>query len=298
MSDKAGKAATLVVDVTPGANQRRGVFSVVGGADAGRVLSVPESETVTLGRDGDCTYPFDDASLSRIHARVMRVATEYVIRDDGSTNGTFVNDQRLERAYSLKDGDRVQLGKNTVMRFALVDDEEEKALRNVYDASIRDALTGVYNRKHLEDRITSEIAYAVRNATELCAIIVDVDHFKKVNDTYGHLAGDAVLKTVAAILTRTLRPEDVLARYGGEEFVVLARGIPVESAVTLADRMRQMLAAQPIPFESQTIPITASAGVASLRDCGGNPERAMLLGTADGRLYRAKEEGRNRVIGP
>jgi len=296
MSGKAGKAATLVVDVTPGATKRRGVFSVVGGADAGRVLSVLEGATVTLGRDADCTYPFDDASLSRVHARVMRVATEYVIRDDGSTNGTFVNDQRLERAYSLKDGDRVQLGSDTVMRFALVDEEEEKALRNVYDASILDALTGVHNRKYLEDRITTEIAFAVRNATELSAFIIDVDHFKKVNDTYGHLAGDAVLKAVAAILMRSVRPEDVLARYGGEEFVVLARGIPVESAMILAERMRGMLEAQPIPFEEHIIPITASAGVASLRDCG-TPDRASLLGTADGRLYRAKEEGRNRVVG-
>lgn len=288
---------TSVVEVDPIAARRRGVFTVTSGLDAGRVLSVPQGEIVTLGRAAECTFPFDDASLSRDHARVMRVGSEYVLRDDGSRNGTFVNSQRLAKATTLRDGDRVQLGSNTLLRFSLVDEKEEGALRRVYEAAILDGLTGVYNRKHLEERITVELAYAGRHAAPLAVVIVDVDHFKKVNDTYGHLAGDAVLKAVASLLQTSVRPEDVLARYGGEEFVVVARGTSSAQAVELAERLRQSIESAEIAFEDKRIRVTASAGVSALGDPGVTGDRASLLGAADARLYQAKESGRNRVVG-
>ncbi len=288
---------TNVVDVDPLAMKRVGVFTVQTGLDAGRLISIPKGAIVTFGRSPDCTYAFDDASLSREHAHVVRISADYVLKDKGSTNGTFVNDQRTQGAVTLHDGDRVQLGLHTMMRFTLVSEQEEEALRRVYDAAIKDGLTGVFNRKYLEERILTELAYAARHGTPLSVVIFDVDHFKRVNDTHGHLSGDMVLKVVAQILQQGLRAEDVVARYGGEEFVLLLRGTPAPQAVQVADRIRQVVEATPIHSGGTTISVTASAGVSCSTELA-EPERAALLGTADGRLYRAKESGRNRVVGP
>ncbi|MBL9026127.1 MAG: GGDEF domain-containing protein [Myxococcales bacterium] len=291
-------AETNIVDVEPIAVRRNGIFTIASGLDTGKVLRLPAGEMVVLGRAPECTYSFDDASLSRQHARVMRVGAEYVIRDDGSRNGTFVNNVRLTKAEALRNGDRVQLGSSTLLRFALVDEEEERALRRVYEAAILDGLTGIYNRKHLEERLVTELAYAARHGAPLSIVMIDVDHFKKVNDTYGHLGGDAVLRAVAALFGSSMRVEDVLARYGGEEFVILLRGTPVAQAIELAERLRRAVEATAIPFEGHLIRITSSAGVASLAEMGMPADRAALLGAADARLYQAKQSGRNRVVGP
>jgi diguanylate cyclase (GGDEF)-like protein len=291
-------AETHVVDVDPTAVRRHGIFTVTSGIETGKTLTIPTGDVVLLGRAPECTFVFDDASLSRQHARVMRVGAEYIIRDEGSRNGTFVNNVRLTKAENLRNGDRVQLGSSTLLRFALVDDEEERAMRRVYDAAILDGLTGVCNRKHFEERIATEIAHAVRHQSPLSVVMIDVDHFKKVNDTYGHLGGDAVLRAVAALFARGCRQEDLLARYGGEEFVVLMRATSTPQAMELAERLRQTVASTPIPFESHAIQVTSSAGVATLGEPGLPLDRASLLGAADQRLYQAKSSGRNRVVGP
>jgi len=258
------------------------------------VLSLPAG-VATFGRAPECTYSFDDESLSREHALVMFGAGEYMIKD-GSTNGSFVNDTRINTVTLLRDGDRIQLGSNTLLRFAYVDEQEEQSLRRVYEAAILDGLTGVFNRKHLEERIAVELAFALRHEEPLAVIIIDVDHFKRVNDTFGHLAGDVVLKHVASTLKKTIRPEDILARYGGEEFVVVMRSTDLANATTLAERLRSTMAAEPIRFETHEISVTSSAGVASLACCGDSRDRATLLGTADRRLYAAKQGGRNRIV--
>ena len=290
-------AKTRAIEAAPRSTSRHGVFTVVSGIEAGRVLPLPSNAITTIGRAPECTFSFDDESLSREHAMVMFGAGEYILKDT-STNGSFVNDARMTTVAVLRDGDRVQLGSNTFLRFAFVDEQEEAALRRVYEAAILDGLTGVFNRKHLEERITAELASALASGEPLSVIMIDVDHFKRVNDTYGHLAGDAVLKHVAAVLGREMRREDVLARYGGEEFAIVARGMPAPDAVSLADRLRTTLGAEPIRFEAHEIRVTSSAGVASLACCGERRDREALLGTADRRLYEAKQGGRNRVIGP
>jgi diguanylate cyclase (GGDEF)-like protein len=311
---------TFVVDVDPAQMARVGVFTVSSGVDAGRILSLPRGQVITFGRSPECTYPFDDPSLSREHAIVMRVGNDYTMRDGGSTNGTFVNDQRLTTASSLKDGDRVQLGLHTLLRFALVSAAEEEALRRVYEAAIKDGLTGIYNRKYLEERLVTELAYAARHQSIVSVIIIDVDFFKKVNDTYGlglpmrcsprrdvdffkkvndtygHLAGDAVLKQVSSIFAKGLRPEDVVARYGGEEFVLVLRGTSLIDAATAAERLRREVEATTITFEGTPIRVTSSAGVACSAELGASPEKSALLGAADARLYAAKTGGRNRVV--
>jgi two-component system cell cycle response regulator len=297
--DPPSSTKTLVVDTRgPAGARTRGVLTVVGGLETGRVLAIPSGQEITLGRAEGCNFRFDDASVSGTHARVARVADTHVFVDAGSTNGSFVNDTRVASPVQLRDGDRIQLGSATFMRFSLVSDDEEAALRRMYDAALRDGLTGAFNRKHLEERLESEIAYALRHNTELSLVMIDVDHFKKVNDTHGHLAGDAVLKSAAAMLARGIRAEDVLGRYGGEEFIIIARGIGATPARVLADRLRQTIGQTQVSFGGVVIRVTVSAGVASLVDCKGRHDKSTLIGIADARLYKAKQAGRNRVIGP
>lgn len=292
-----GAMKTVVAEPQAQPSRTKGILTIVSGAEAGRIVPVKQGDVVTLGRSEECTMRFEDTSLSRVHARVMYVMNTYMLGDAGSTNGTFVNDERISKAAHLEDGDRILLGTNTVLRFSLVSDEEEEALRRVYEAAVLDALTGVANRKHLEERLEAELAFAVRHDAELSVIIADLDHFKRVNDTYGHLAGDEVLKCAAKRLKDALRTEDFVGRYGGEEFLVVARGTPVAQAVALADRLRVEVSSEPVVFAGTPIVVTMSAGVASLADCSAK-DRASLLAAADERLYLAKERGRNRVVGP
>ena len=292
-------AKTLIVDTRAGVSGARsvGIFTVVGGLETGRVLVIPKGVEVTFGRSDGATFRFDDASVSGTHARLACVVQKYVLMDAGSTNGSYVNDLRVTSPVTLADGDRVQLGSGTFLRFTLVSEDEERALRKMYDAALRDGLTGAFNRKHLEERLDAELAYALRHKTELSFVIFDVDHFKRVNDTYGHPAGDAVLKAVTQVLIAGVRTEDVLGRYGGEEFVVVARGIALPGACLLADRLRLNVCATPLRLGENVFSVTVSAGVASLACCQGKLDKATLLGIADERLYRAKQGGRNRIVG-
>jgi diguanylate cyclase (GGDEF)-like protein len=271
------------------------IFTVLKGPDVGRVLSLPVGQVISLGRADECSHRFEENSLSRVHARVMSIAGQHVIADAGSTNGTFLNDQRISTPCPLRSGDRVQLGTGLTLGFLLVSEAEEASLRKVYEAAMLDALTGVANRKHLEERLEAEIAHANRHQSPLALIIQDIDFFKKVNDTHGHPAGDAVLTAVAQVLRFSARADDLVARYGGEEFVLVLRNTDRNGAWHLAERIRVAVAQQSIVHGTSVIQVTSSAGVAALDEC--NPRsRAALLGLADGRLYQAKQAGRNRVI--
>ena len=281
--------------MAPGARSR-GILTVTRGADVGRVVSLNTQGVTVLGRGESCTARFDDGSVSGEHGMILGMSGKFVFQDKGSTNGSFVNDERVVAAHTLKDGDRLRLGATTTLRFSLVDEQEEAELKKVYQAAQFDALTGILNRRALEERLDSELAFANRHNTELSIVMFDVDHFKRVNDTFGHLGGDAVLRTVADLVKRSLRAEDTIGRYGGEEFVVILRGIDLANGYTVADRLREMIAMTPIQFEAHMIQITASGGVASLRCTGDRRDRTTLLATADARLYRAKEGGRNRIV--
>ncbi len=273
----------------------RAVLIQMAGLEAGRVCGL-DGPDVTFGRAPTCTHAFDEASLSRVHAKLVKEGGAYIIADAGSSNGVFVNDKRVPRA-ALSDGDRVRLGSAITLRFQLVDEQEEKALQRVYESSVKDGLTGTWNRKYLDERLRGEVAYATRHRSPLAVVICDIDHFKKVNDTYGHLAGDEVLKATAATMRGALRTEDILARYGGEEFVVVARGVDLKSGVLLAERLRMTTERRPVTVDGQTIARTISAGVATLDCCGAEQTVDRLVSLADERLYIAKESGRNRVVG-
>jgi diguanylate cyclase (GGDEF)-like protein len=294
--DRREKTIMSNLSVRPPATRSRGILTVTSGPDVGRVISLPGDRAATLGRSDECTFRFDDASVSGKHAIVIGVAGSYIFEDAGSTNGSYLNDVKALRATPLGDGDRVRLGTGTMLRFSLVDEQEELALKKVYEAALKDGLTGALNRRALEERIDAEVSYANRHGSELSLMIFDVDHFKRVNDTFGHPGGDAVLRSMGELARRSLRTEDTFGRYGGEEFVVITRGIDLAGARGVAERLRELVAATPVPFDGREIRVTASAGVASLVCCGASRDRTTLVSLADARLYRAKQDGRNRVV--
>jgi diguanylate cyclase (GGDEF)-like protein len=193
-----------------------------------------------------------------------------------------------------------------MLRFAIVDDREEELQRRLYESSTRDALTRAYNKKYFNERIVAEIAHARRHQSKLTPhagpaglslVMLDLDSFKDLNDTYGHLAGDLVLRVVAAQLMRLLRVEDVLARWGGEEFAILVRSTPRADAARLAERMRTSLEQLAVPTKTgDKLSITGSFGVASLDELGEEATPNELVALADSRLLQAKSAGKNRVV--
>jgi diguanylate cyclase (GGDEF)-like protein len=182
-----------------------------------------------------------------------------------------------------------------MFRYTYTDTSQERMLQKLYEASVRDALTGTYNREHFDERLRMEVAFARRHEAQVALVMFDLDHFKKVNDTWGHQAGDRVLVSVAERVSGGLRTEDIFCRYGGEEFAVILRGIDLPGAWSLAERLRERVAASPIRYENADIPVTLSAGCAALTCCE-EPSTMALVAIADRRLYHAKHGGRNRVI--
>jgi diguanylate cyclase (GGDEF)-like protein len=166
--------------------------------------------------------------------------------------------------------------------------------RELHELSITDSLTGLYNRKHLMEVLTNEVARAERYQRPLALLMIDIDHFKVYNDTSGHLAGDEVLRTIGAIFRGSIRGSDCAGRYGGEEFLIILPETAADEAGRVADRIRSRLAEEDFPARSQTVKITMSGGIASFPSHGRSPES--LLRSADAALYRAKEGGRNRVV--
>jgi two-component system, cell cycle response regulator len=268
------------------------------GAECGKVLTIPAEGEALIGRAAECTFRFEEPTVSLRHARVVRSKATTTFHDLGSHNGSVINEVRVgEAPVVLRDGDTLQLGPSLMLRYALVSAEERAALEQVYQNSLRDGLTGIFNRKYFDMRLVAEIAFARRHETELSLLLVDLDHFKSINDLHGHLAGDEVLRRTAALFAGELRHQDVLARYGGEEFVIVLRGIDGTGALSIAERLRAHLESMPVVSGDARIAVTASIGATSLAECGAQDGAPALLALADARLYAAKRAGRNRVQG-
>jgi diguanylate cyclase (GGDEF)-like protein len=268
-------------------------LTVLTGQRAGFVTAV-ENELI-IGRASDAHLRLLDAGVSRRHARILRTAKKrFVLEDLGSTNGTFLNGSRIRRS-DVHAGDRIQIGPEVALQFAMLDEAEERLAQRLYEASTRDPLTGALNRKAFGERLEAEVAYGLRHKSPVTVIMIDVDHFKTVNDNFGHPAGDAVLRAIALHLARAIRIEDALCRYGGEEFALLTRGISLRQATKLAERLRRGIEASRIIFGSHTIKVTVSIGVAELREVEGTGLPSVVE-LADVRLYAAKQGGRNLVV--
>jgi diguanylate cyclase (GGDEF)-like protein len=266
---------------------------VLAGPNVGEMYPVEGAESF-VGRGTNATIRLGDDSISRRHVRIVVDGKDVRIEDLGSANGTILNGERVTAA-PLRDGDKIQLGSTTILKFTYHDKLEEAFQRQMYDSALRDGLTKVFNKKHMLDRLTVEFAFARRHQTPLAVVMIDVDHFKNVNDTFGHLAGDHVLAKLAAAVQAILRTEDVFGRYGGEEFAILCRGAAPLAAGIVAERVRATVEQTSFAHEGRAIHITASLGVAGYPAVAAvNPDE--LIRVADEALYEAKRSGRNRVV--
>ncbi len=277
------------------AGKDRATLTILSGINAGQVYALDGTEHV-IGRGTEADIWVEDGGVSRRHARIAcRSDGRYFVEDLGSTNGTFIGAQRVQ-VSEIRPGDRIQIGPHVMLRFQITDDAEEELQRRLYESSTRDALTRLYNRKYFTERLTAEVAYSRRHRVKLAVLILDLDDFKATNDTFGHLAGDMVLRLVSAQMQRLIRVEDLLARYGGEEFVILARTTGKTEAVRLAERIRDTISELDIPIApDRSIRCTVSIGVAALPDVAPEGGPTELLALADARLYRAKADGKNKV---
>ena len=293
------KVTTRRVSLAEGgeaARGRRGVLLALTGARPGLVVPIGDKGLV-VGRDPElATLVMDDDSLSRRHARFFPMHGHYVVEDLGSTNGTLLNGTRVTDPTPLRDGVRVQVGLSTLLRFMLQDEQEFEGARSLYDSSVRDALTGLYNRHFLDERLRGEVAYAVRHRTPLSVLFVDADHFKRINDTHGHGVGDEVLRALGRFLAKAVRVEDLVARIGGEEFVVVLRGIGRGPLHIVGERVRAGVEALPVDAAGTPLNVTVSVGGATLDEVSELGSPAALLAVADGALYAAKRAGRNQVV--
>jgi len=265
----------------------------VKGAELGRVARLPP-EQYRIGRSQECELWLGDDGVSRKHARIFQEGAAYLIEDTESANGTFVQGQRVSRQI-LRDGDVIQFGPTALFRYTVTDESQESLLQQLYDASVTDALTGANNREHFDTQMRAELSYARRHKTEVSLAFFDVDHFKKVNDTYGHPTGDAVLVALADTIRNMVRNEDVFARYGGEEFALILRGIDGTGAAAVGERLRASVEGMRVPSDHGPLKITVSVGISSFAELEDKTPEA-LVSAADKRLYAAKHGGRNRVV--
>jgi two-component system, cell cycle response regulator len=252
-----------------------------------------EDSPMRVGRGPDNEIVLDGESISRRHASWERRGSRWWVVDERSTNGTYVNDELVDQAQALSNGDRVKVG-GLIFKFLSGDDVESQYHEEIYRMTIFDGLMQVYNRRYLFEALEREIIRARRHGRDLSVVMFDIDHFKQVNDTHGHPGGDHVLSQIAQIIIATIRVEDVFARVGGEEFSVICRGADLLQGKIVAERIRSAVENQLITWNDRPIPVTVSIGVAAVPSASIR-HAADFVAAADEMLYEAKHAGRNRV---
>ncbi len=298
---QTGAERTAIVNLGAGSRtvaekQPVPILQVTSGNDQGRIFNLLEFRRFGVGRSKDCELILTDPSCSRNHAEFfVGPGDEIFLKDLGSTNGTKVNGTRIEDAHMLVDGDRIQLGDNSTMRFSKVPEDEARTQMDVYYRATRDALTNAYNRRQFDEAFGRELAFQNRGGKGLGLIMFDVDHFKKINDGFGHPTGDEVLKEIGRRVHALIRKEDIFARIGGEEFALLTRNEGLEGLASFCERLRLSMEEKAAAYEGRQIPFAISIGYTHL------PEKLIttqeiLVQTADEALYEAKNTGRNRCV--
>ncbi len=310
MGDKLTKDERTLVDEVPRTLRsevrlsrepdlvRTPTVTVVAGPSPGRFVSIERANrAVFIGRDATCEFSLDDPSVSRRHARVYMSAPhegadlEVVLQNLQSTNGTLVNGEQVDRA-TLQHGDRIHIG-DVLLRFEMLDQVDiayrDGIARRVKEGE-RDALTGLLLRQAMEDHLPALVEQCDAGGAPVSAVMMDLDHFKKVNDTMGHPVGDTVLRETGQLVREAIRREDLAIRYGGEEFLLVLAGARRLHARLLAERLREAVARTEFG-EIPGLRITCSLGVA---ERAPGEDLKEWLQRADEALYRAKDRGRNR----
>ena len=274
------------------ANGDRACLMVIYGPELGKRAPLSQA-TFEIDRSSRSDLPIDQESISRHHARITFEGGRHMIEDLGSTNGTFVNDVNVKRT-PLKDGDQVKLGRS-ILKYMSGDNIEANYHEEIYRLMTMDALTQTHNRRYFNEALEREYNRSLRYRRALSLILFDIDHFKKINDTYGHVAGDSVLRQLALVVKPRLRGQDCLARVGGEEFAVLLPEVDNPGARVAADKVRAIVEAARFLVDNKEFGCTVSVGLITFDARVTSPQ--MLYEMADKNLYAAKNGGRNRVVG-
>jgi len=265
------------------------------GPQLGKKVILQARETA-IGRGSGCEIVVDLDNVSRRHCTVVKNKLGFSLRDEGSTNGTYLNNVQLRREMPLRTGDLVKVG-SAIFKYLAggeLGSIEAQYHEEIYRLTIIDGLTQVHNKRYLLDLLEREMSRCSRHGRALSLVLVDIDSFKRINDDFGHVAGDHVLREIAAVMKACVRREDCLARYGGEEFVLVLPETARESAVFLADKLRLLVERHEFVFEGKRIPVTYSGGVVQWGTMHESP--LAFLKAADDKLYEAKRGGRNRVV--
>lgn len=292
---KTNPNKTVVTVVGPPATRERqareACLVVIYGEDLGRRVPLGE-EPVVIGRSSSCAVQIDQESVSRSHCRVVRGPSGFMVRDLGSTNGTYVNDE-LSDTIDLRDGDQLKVGR-TILKFIVGGNIEGQYHEEIYRLMTVDGLTQVHNKRYFDEMMDREFSRARRYERPFSLILFDIDHFKQINDSQGHLAGDAVLRQLGGLIGTHVRRDDIVARIGGEEFAVITPEIGLEGAVELANKLNRLVDDASFVFEGTRMDISISAGVVEWVDAFASVEA--MVQASDAKLYEAKNSGRNRVV--
>lgn len=293
VKDPGEKTVVTAVGKVDDLGEKNAYILFLSGPLVGKLHELKAGETV-LGRDPTADISINDNRISRNHLRIEVTPSGTSLFDLGSTNGTYINGKRVEK-HQLKDGDKIQLSSSTIFKFAFQDNIENIFHKELYKMAVIDPVCGIFNKRYFTDRFTEEFNHSQRAKSPLALLMVDIDHFKKINDTHGHLAGDFALAHLAKTMKTMVRLSDVFARFGGEEFAILLRNTDEAGAWQLAERIRKTVERSPTEFESKKIPLTVSIGVASLDDMEEYRSPEHFLEAADHFLYQSKSAGRNRT---
>ncbi len=269
-----------------------GCLIVIYGNDLGRRIALGSGRS-SIGRSSKSDVQIDQESVSRNHAQVSFNGRFFSVKDLGSTNGTYINDVPIESSQ-LRDGDQIKIGR-TIFKFITGNNIETQYHEEIYRLMTIDGLTGVYNKRYFREVLEKEMSRSIRYDRSFAVVLFDIDHFKQINDSHGHLAGDAILRQLGSLVQGRARRDDIIARVGGEEFAALLPEVQEEGASEFARTLRELIEATPFYFEGTRIPVTISLGVAFWNPSLRTAED--ILKVADENLYRAKRAGRNRVCG-
>ncbi len=295
MSD-TGRNKTVVTAISKISERpvaKEACLVVIYGLELGKKFNVGRPQTI-VGRSSKADIQIDQESVSRNHCKIINTGSAILLRDMESTNGTYVNDEIVDE-YVLRDGDLVKVGR-VIFKFLSGNNIESAYHEEIYRLTTIDGLTQTFNRRYFTETLERELGRAQRYRRDLSLLMFDIDRFKTVNDSHGHLAGDYVLRHLASVLRPRIRREDVFARYGGEEFAIILPELDLHSTLQFAEKIRRLVETTPFRFDDVNIPITISIGAATM-SAVPTASPTEFVKQADDNLFAAKESGRNRVVG-
>lgn len=260
------------------------------GPEVGRRITLDGAEYL-LGRSSKADILLDMESASRHHATIVQTDRGFELRDQGSTNGTFVNDAQVKE-HLLENGDSIRIGQ-AVLKFLIGSNVESQYYEEIYRLMTLDGLTQVNNKRYFEEALEREFSRSKRYKNPFALVCFDIDHFKKINETHGHLGGDEVLRRLASLLRSNVRTNDLIARVGGEEFAVLLPETDKPGAVAFAEKVRRLVERERFAYQEKVLRVTLSLGVGAFEESQRSADA--LLDATDKKLQEAKSTGRNRV---